>query len=213
MSAGLWMIAFAATCGADPCPCQNGAGAGVAYGAPYGATGAYGVTGGYVGGATGYVSGQPSNAAVSVPGGVGGDQLFPYDAPAPWQHGYIQEIPAYGGYVGFRPYNYKHVLSQSQVAGGWGLQPTAPYSQQFWHRYHARATMHAQTARPATFPANGASLDPAVLNAAVEAELRARATRYAAPYEAANGATIPAGGAAPQGAPVLLGPVLPLGTP
>jgi hypothetical protein len=70
-----------------------------------------------------------------------GGQLYPYDGPEPWLHGYFQEIPAYGGYAAFRPYNYKHVLSQSQAAGGWGLNPTMPYSQQFWHRYHAAATM------------------------------------------------------------------------
>lgn len=70
-----------------------------------------------------------------------GDQLYPYDAPEPWLHGYIQEIPAYGGYGAFRPYNYKHVLSQSQAAGGWGMPPAMPYSQQFWHRYHEQAAM------------------------------------------------------------------------
>lgn len=70
-----------------------------------------------------------------------GGQLYPYDTHYPWVHGYFQEIPAYGGYVSFRPYNYKHVLSQSQAAGGWGLDPTLPYSQQFWHRYHQRASL------------------------------------------------------------------------
>lgn len=72
-----------------------------------------------------------------------GGQLYPYDTHYPWVHGYFQEIPAYGGYVSFRPYNYKHVLSQSQAAGGWGLNPTLPYSQQFWHRYHQRASLQA----------------------------------------------------------------------
>ncbi len=71
-----------------------------------------------------------------------GGQLYPFDSAYPWVHGYFQEIPAYGGYVAFRPYNYKHVLSQSQAAGGWGLNPTMPYSQQFWHRYNQRATLH-----------------------------------------------------------------------
>ncbi len=70
-----------------------------------------------------------------------GGELYPYDTHYPWVHGYFQEIPAYGGYVAFRPYNYKHVLSQSQAAGGWGLNPTIPYSQQFWHRYQQRATL------------------------------------------------------------------------
>jgi hypothetical protein len=70
-----------------------------------------------------------------------GGELYPFDTHYPWVHGYFQEIPAYGGYVSFRPYNYKHVLSQSQAAGGWGLSPVMPYSQQFWHRYHQRATL------------------------------------------------------------------------
>lgn len=72
-----------------------------------------------------------------------GGELSPYDTPYPWVPGYFQEIPAYGGYAGFRPYNDKHVLSQSQAAGGWGMSPTMPYSQQFWHRYHHRATLQA----------------------------------------------------------------------
>ncbi|MCA9072837.1 MAG: hypothetical protein KDA84_28130 [Planctomycetaceae bacterium] len=70
-----------------------------------------------------------------------GGQLYPYDTHYPWVHGYFQEIPAYGGYVSFRPYNYKHVMSQTQAAGGWGLNPTLAYSQQFWHRYHQRASL------------------------------------------------------------------------
>lgn len=70
-----------------------------------------------------------------------GGELYPFDGPEPWLHGYFQEIPAYGGYVSFKPYNYKHVLSQSQAAAGLGLPSTMPYSQQFWHRYHARGTM------------------------------------------------------------------------
>ncbi|MCA9114004.1 MAG: hypothetical protein KDA79_02895 [Planctomycetaceae bacterium] len=69
------------------------------------------------------------------------EQLYPFDAPEPWLHGYFQEIPAYGGWAAFRPYNYRHVLSQSQAAGGWGMSPQMPYSHQFWHRYQERATM------------------------------------------------------------------------
>lgn len=69
------------------------------------------------------------------------EQRHPFDTQQNWVHGYFQEIPAYGGHVFFRPYNYKDVLSQSQTAAGWGLSPTMPYSQQFWHRYHEQATM------------------------------------------------------------------------
>ncbi|MEX1228601.1 MAG: hypothetical protein WEB58_00075 [Planctomycetaceae bacterium] len=73
--------------------------------------------------------------------GGSGDPLYPYDAPDPWQHGYFQEIPAYGGYAHFRPHNYKHVFSQSQVSAGWGFSPQHAYSQQFWHRYEAMSSM------------------------------------------------------------------------
>jgi len=69
------------------------------------------------------------------------DMLYPYDQQDPWLHGYIQYMPFYGAYKHFRPYNYKHVMPQSQTAAGWGMSPRMPYSQQFWHRYHARATM------------------------------------------------------------------------
>jgi hypothetical protein len=81
------------------------------------------------------------------------EQQFPFDTQQNWVHGYHQEIPAYGGHVFFRPYNYKDVLSQSQTAAGWGMSPTMPYSQQFWHRYHDQATMLKLTrSAPATSP-------------------------------------------------------------
>ena len=72
-----------------------------------------------------YVPGGTFNASMYTdqPGAVigdgYGDQLYPYDSPAPWQHGYIQSIPAYGGFNYFRPYNYRHVLSQTRVDGEW----------------------------------------------------------------------------------------------
>ena len=71
------------------------------------------------------------------------DQLNPYDSPSPWMHGYFQHMPAYGGFRSFRPYNYKHVLSQSTTAGQWGMSPVMPYSQQFWHRYQDKASLTA----------------------------------------------------------------------
>lgn len=74
-------------------------------------------------------------------GGVYGEPLNRYDVQYPWAHGYFQEMPAYGGFAAFRPYNYKHVFSQSQAAGGWGMPPAMPYAQQFWHRYRKRAKM------------------------------------------------------------------------
>jgi hypothetical protein len=82
------------------------------------------------------------------------EQKWPFDTQQNWVHGYFQEIPAYGGHHVFRPYNYKDILSQSQTAAGWGLSPSMPYSQQFWHRYQDRAAMMklSETA-PATRPA------------------------------------------------------------
>ena len=67
-------------------------------------------------------------------GGGANDPFFPYDAQQPWVHGYFQEIPSYGGFHFFRPYNYRHVMPQAQVAGGWGMPPTMPYSQDFFNR-------------------------------------------------------------------------------
>jgi hypothetical protein len=69
------------------------------------------------------------------------EQRYPLDTQQNWVHGYFQEIPAYGGHAFFRPYNYKDILSQSQVSAGWGHSPVLPYSQQFWHKYHDQATM------------------------------------------------------------------------
>ena len=78
------------------------------------------------------------------------DQLYPYDAPDPWMHGYFQSMPAYGGFRYFRPYNYKHALAQSQTAGQWGISPAMPYSQQFWHRYQDKASLNPNVAQQNT---------------------------------------------------------------
>jgi hypothetical protein len=88
--------------------------------------------------------------AVSMGGGGGGDQLYPFDSPEPWLWGYFQEIPAYGGYSSFRPHNYKHVLAQMDVAGQWGIAPTMAYSHQWYHRYRQRAGMHPNYGTPYT---------------------------------------------------------------
>lgn len=78
------------------------------------------------------------------PASVGsGEPLFSYDDLERWKHGYLQVMPYYGGYHSFRPYNYKQVISQSQTAAGWGLAPTMPYSQQFWHYYEQQADLAA----------------------------------------------------------------------
>lgn len=69
-----------------------------------------------------------------------------FDAQDAWIHGYFQEVPAYGGFTAFRPYNYKHVLTQSSIVSGWGMSPTLPYSQSFWRRYQSRSTMTGENA-------------------------------------------------------------------
>jgi len=90
-------------------------------------------------------AGEVTSSGVS--GGYG-DQLYTYEQQDPWLHGYFQEIPAYGGHHYFRPYNYKHVLSQSQTAAGFGMSPVMPYSQQFWHRYENRANLSPYSNEP-----------------------------------------------------------------
>lgn len=84
----------------------------------------------------------PTYDAVSSGGGGGGDQLYPFDSPEPWLHGFFQELPAYGGHASFRPHNYKHVLAQMQQAGSWGVSPSMAYSHQWYHRYRQRSGMH-----------------------------------------------------------------------
>lgn len=96
------------------------------------------------------------------------EQRFPFDTQQNWVHGYFQEIPAYGGHPFFRPYNYKDVLSQSQVSAGWGQSPVLPYSQQFWHKYHDRATMlklSQSEGAPGYDPAAAMPAPPMVSNA------------------------------------------------
>ena len=104
--------------------------------------------------------GYLGNTLPTYPGGISGgvnEQLYPYDNQTMWQHGHFQEIPAYGGHVSFRPYNYKHVLSQAQTAAGWGEKANMPYSQQFWHRYSERARMERIAPREGVKPADGAA--------------------------------------------------------
>lgn len=66
-----------------------------------------------------------------------GVQLYPYDQQDPWLHGHFQRVPAYGGFSSFRPYNYRHVFAQTQLAQSWGHTHGMPYSQQFWNRYRS----------------------------------------------------------------------------
>ena len=106
------------------------------------------------------VCGATSELQAQVPGMMGGeyaymdggmaggtsDQLYPFDNPAPWLHGQFQVMPAYGGHVSFRPYNYKHIGPQSRMAGMMGAPTSMPYSQQFWHRYAESAAMEQVSA-------------------------------------------------------------------
>lgn len=130
MSSTLWAVSLALALGQGPygtCSTCNNGGGGYVDGA---------VMGGGYGGGNGGVNISVGNGPQGFYTGSGGtyDPLYPYDHHEPWVHHYIQEIPAYGGYHFFRPYNYKHLLSQSQVAGGWGLSPTNPYSQEYFRR-------------------------------------------------------------------------------
>lgn len=91
----------------------------------------------------------PIAPPVDAMGGVMGgteEPLYQFDAYDNWVHGYFQEIPAYGGYHYFRPYNYKHVLSQSQVAGGWGMSPNMPYSHEYFRRFREHAAVDRRPA-------------------------------------------------------------------
>jgi hypothetical protein len=96
-------------------------------------------SGSFVAGQAGFSNPYDS---VSSGGGGGGDQLYPFDSPEPWLHGYFQKLPAYGGYASFRPHNYKHVLAQMEVARRWGMSPVMAYSHQWYHRYRQRSGMH-----------------------------------------------------------------------
>lgn len=162
MSAHLLSMTLAAALGAGPYDYAGVPGyADANYGAPMINSGAY--SGG----------GYPST----------GDQLYPYDQQDPWLHGYFQVMPAYGGYGHFLPYNYKHVLSQSQTAGGWRMSPTMPYSQQFWHRYQAHAALRKMppASRP---PQYGNQPYPPQINRGLPSPLPTPTGAYRQPYVA-----------------------------
>ncbi len=92
-------------------------------------------------------------------GASSGVDLYPFDQQDTWIHGHFQRYPAYGGYASFRPYNYKHVAAQAQIASGWGSPMGMPYSQQFWNRYRGnylegQPHIRSQNA-PLTIPRSG----------------------------------------------------------
>jgi len=117
MSTTFFALALAAAIGADPAISNNANGAAE----------------------MSYDSNYPMTSS-GVTGGIYGDELYPFDSQYPWQHGYFQEISPYSGYHYFKPYNYRHVLSQTQTAAGWGITPQLSYSQHFWNRYQEQAT-------------------------------------------------------------------------
>lgn len=72
----------------------------------------------------------------SGPASIGSSEpLFRYDDQERWKHGYMKDMPYYGGYHFFRPYNYHQVFSLTATAAGWGMPASMPNSQQFWHKY------------------------------------------------------------------------------
>jgi hypothetical protein len=111
-----------------------------------------------------------AQAQVGMPGieysgtvaGGDGVQLYPYDQQDPWLHGYYQRYPAYGGFASYRPYNYRHVLAQTQIASGWGGSHGMPYSHQFWNKYRSSyldQNLHSQ-AQPGRSAASSYSRHP-----------------------------------------------------
>lgn len=170
MSSTLWAVTLTLALGQAPCStCNAGggyAGGGYAgggyvgggfpaggYGYGYGGGGA--PAGGYATMGMGSTGAYGTGSAVNISGGYapqgfytnsGGtyDPLYPYDFHETWVHGYWQEMPAYGGYKAFRPYNYKHVLSQSQLAGSWGERANMPYSGEYFRRMQPQASNYDQ---------------------------------------------------------------------
>ena len=102
------------------------------------------------GSAGGFEGGYYSGGSVGAPG-----QLFPYDQQDPWLHGQHQRVPSYGGYRSFRPYNYRHVAPQAQIASSWGGSQGMTYSQQFFNKYrgaYLEGNLHAGNTMPRAVP-------------------------------------------------------------
>lgn len=53
---------------------------------------------------------------------------LPFDTQAVWMHGRHQRLSPYSGYNAFRPYNYRHVAAQAQIAARWPNPPGLPYA-------------------------------------------------------------------------------------
>lgn len=138
MSSSLWAMTVIMTLGGGPYGCQTcDAGGMQASGFASGGYGGSMYSGGGASGGGIYSTGMGLNAY----SGSNGDTLHPWDTQEAWMHGYFQEISPYSGYNYFRPYNYKHVLSQVDLSYRWGNQQGMPYSHQWWHRYHLKASV------------------------------------------------------------------------
>lgn len=92
-------------------------------------------------GSSQYGTGAVSTAPDSTQAFGTGEPTNPYDFEPNWAHGYYQEVPAYGGYHFFRPYNYKHVMPQAQVSAAWGNSPNMPYSHQYFDKVSGHPTV------------------------------------------------------------------------
>src|SRR4029077_17590757 len=88
---------------------------------------------------------NPAMQPASPGGGPVTDPYLNYDAYEPWVHGYWQELPAFGGYAYFRPYNYRHVYVQSEVAASWGTSAQMPYSQEYYRRAREQGIFEQRT--------------------------------------------------------------------
>jgi hypothetical protein len=88
---------------------------------------------------------NPAMQPVSPGGGPVTDPYLNYDAYEPWVHGYWQELPAFGGFTYYRPYNYRHVYVQSEVAASWGTSALMPYSQEYYRRAREQGIYEQRT--------------------------------------------------------------------
>lgn len=108
-----------------------------------------------------------------------GDPTHPYDFEPPWAHGYYQEIPAYGGFHFFRPYNYKHVMPQSQASAAWGNSANMPYSHQYFDRVSGHPTVFNNHYQPSNVARSGEDIRSQL--AEVDRGPRGKARRRFAP--------------------------------
>jgi hypothetical protein len=132
MSSSLWAMTVIMALGGDPYGCPTGNNGGL-------------VSGGYSGGVSAGGGIYSTGMGLNSYSGSNCDTLFPYDSQEAWIHGYFQEIGPYPGSHYFRPYNYRQVLPQVDLANRWGQPQGMPYSQQWWHRYHSRAALNPTT--------------------------------------------------------------------